>query len=471
MAKTRCRTAVCLGMATCAVLGATSALAVPDARTPDRSRANIILIMADDLGYECLRVYGSASYETPQLDRLAETGARFLHCYSQPLCTPTRVQIMTGRYNFRNYISFGVLAPGERTFGHMLREAGYATGVFGKWQLDGRPDTARGQTPHEAGFDRYCLWHYAQAKGSRYADPVLAYWDPGQGKEVTTTFSGQYGPEICAGQLCDFITEAACSGTPFFAYYPMILPHAPFVPSPDSTCWTTDRHAEKDVFFGDMIKTMDRLVGRIVAKVDELGIRQQTLILFTADNGTNGGIRSLMSDGRQIRGGKGYHDDSGTRVPLIANWLGRIGPGQVREDLVDTTDFLPTIADAAVTELPKPPGDGIIDGRSFLPQLLGEPARPRDWVFVSYLEARQDGFGWPRARFVRDRRYKFYETYLCKDRKSKQVVADKSGHLYDVANDRAELRPIPAADDTPESATARRQLQAVLERLQPPGGQ
>jgi arylsulfatase A len=248
----------------------------------------------------------------------------------------------------------------------------------------------------------------------------------------------------------------------------MILTHSPFVPTPDSAAWNNDRRLKQNRFFGDMVETMDRLVGEIVAKLDDLGVRQETLILFTGDNGTHGSITSLMDDGREIRGGKGYPSDAGTRVPLIANWPGRIPPGQVRDELIDTTDFPPTIADAAGAGLPTPPGDGIIDGRSFLPQLLGQPSRPRDWVFVGYLEPRQDGFGWPRARFVRDRRYKLYDTYLRMDRKSKQVVEDKSGHLYDVSNDPAEEHPIVASDDTPETAAARKRLKAVLDRLQPP---
>ena len=115
--------------------GALAALGGSAAAAPASRRPNVVLILADDLGYECLGCNGSAAYKTPHLDELARTGARFTHCYSQPLCTPTRVQMMTGRYNFRNYTVFGILRQGEHTFAHMAKDAGYATGVFGKWQL------------------------------------------------------------------------------------------------------------------------------------------------------------------------------------------------------------------------------------------------------------------------------------------------------------------------------------------------
>ncbi|MGD2175603.1 MAG: sulfatase-like hydrolase/transferase, partial [Candidatus Brocadiaceae bacterium] len=352
----------------------------------ERRRPNVVLIMADDLGYECIGANGSATYETPHLDELARTGARFEHCYSQPLCTPTRVQIMTGRYFSRNYTQFGQLRQGEPTFGHMMKDAGYATGVFGKWQLQGRG----GQTAPQAGFGDYCLWNYTGTTRQRYADASLAYIDPATGAEQVSEFTGEYGPDVCTRRLCDFARRAVASGTPFLAYYPMILTHPPFVATPDSAVWKEDPHAQGSEYFGDMVAYMDTLVGRIVAALGELGVRDETLIMFTGDNGTAGGIVSEMRDGRSIKAGKGFHSDAGTHVPLIAHWRGTIGPGQVRDDLVDTTDFLPTIADATGAAPRTPPGDGVLDGRSFLPQLAGRPGRPREWVLVDYTEQRQD---------------------------------------------------------------------------------
>ena len=135
---------------------------------------NIILIMADDMGYECLSCNGGLSYSTPMLDELAASGIRFTNCY-QPLCTPSRVKIMTGKYNFRNYEYFGYLDETEFTFGTLMKEAGYATCIAGKWQLNGLsynlPGYDDNSRPHLFGFDEYCLWQLTVPgnKGSRYA--------------------------------------------------------------------------------------------------------------------------------------------------------------------------------------------------------------------------------------------------------------------------------------------------------------
>jgi arylsulfatase A-like enzyme len=393
--------------------------------------------MADDLGWEGLGCYGSTQYRTPVLDELARTGARFNHCYAQPLCTPTRVQIMTGLYNVRNYIGFGVLKPGEHTFGHMMQEAGYATCVVGKWQLWGANDSrgmgGKGVYPDEAGFDEYCLWQVEEI-GDRYADPQMYL-----NSRVPETVAGGYGPDVATEYLLDFMSRQ--EGRPFFAYYPMILPHDPFMPTPDSPEWAEgDRQQRDPRFFSHMIAYMDKLVGRITGKLDELGIREDTLVLFLADNGTNRGITSSTTQG-DVTGHKGFPDDAGTRVPLIANWPGVIPEGQVLDDLVDTTDFLPTIA--AVTGAPLPPRVEL-DGRSFLPQLRGDRGTPREWVFCHY---DPDWGNFSRSRFARDQRWKLYD----------------DGRLFDVPADPLEERPVESGSEGPEASAARRKLQEVLD--------
>ena len=188
------------------------------------ARPNIVLILADDMGFECLNCYGGTSYRTPNLDALAAAGLKFNHCHAQPICTPTRVQIMTGLYNQRNYIRFGLLDPEATTFGHVLKQAGYKTCIVGKWQLEG------GLTgPNKLGFDEYCLWQLNR-RPPRYPNPGLEI----NGDQVNYT-NGEYGPDIVSDYLCEFI-ERNQQG-PFFAYYPMILPHFPFVPTPDSDDW------------------------------------------------------------------------------------------------------------------------------------------------------------------------------------------------------------------------------------------
>ncbi|MCP5112723.1 MAG: sulfatase-like hydrolase/transferase, partial [bacterium] len=346
-------------------------------------RPNIVLIMADDLGYETLGCYGGTSYKTPNLDRLAETGLRFTHAYSQPLCTPTRVQLMTGQYNFRNWKAFGVMDPKATTFGHILKAAGYRTCISGKWQLysynppEFWPEwRGKGMRPEQSGFDEYHLWHaeHTEDKGSRYPDPVIL----ANGKYRTDT-KGKYGPDLYTDYINNFMERHA--DEPFFVYYPMALTHGPFNPTPLSEAWKTgDPFESHPRFFGDMVEYMDLVVGRIVKKLDDLGLREKTLVIFFSDNGTPWQVTSRMGD-REVKGGKGETTDAGTRVPLIVNWKGTTPEGRVLDDLIDSTDFLPTIAEAARAQIPP---HLPIDGRSFLPRIHGRTGDPREWVFFHH---------------------------------------------------------------------------------------
>ena len=201
------------------------------------ARPNILLIMADDLGYECIGANGGTSYPTPVLDGLAKTGMRFDHCYSQPLCTPSRVELMTGMYNVRNYVRFGMLDRKQVTFAHLLKRHGYATCVAGKWQLGGQPDS-----PKHFGFDDACLWQHTR-RPSRYAGPGLEI----NGKPVDYT-DGQYGPDVVCDHLCKFME--ANKSRPFLAYYPMILTHCPFEPTPDSPDWDPKSKGSRSYYGG-----------------------------------------------------------------------------------------------------------------------------------------------------------------------------------------------------------------------------
>ncbi len=169
----------------------------------EKRKKNIILILADDLGYECLSCYGGKSYDTPNLNAMAASGTQFTHAYALPLCTPTRIQIMTGKYNFRNWKAFGILDPSEKTFGHYMQYAGYKTCITGKWQLrsynppDFEPEwRGQGMLPENAGFDEYFLWHagHTEDKGSRYADPVIL-----DNNGLRQDTEGKYGPDVGEG--------------------------------------------------------------------------------------------------------------------------------------------------------------------------------------------------------------------------------------------------------------------------------
>ncbi|MEZ5400892.1 MAG: sulfatase-like hydrolase/transferase [Bryobacteraceae bacterium] len=437
------------------VAGGATALAAPAANA---RRPNILLIMADDLGYECLSCYGGTSYKTPHLDRLASTGVRFTHAYAQPLCTPTRTQLMTGKYLYRNWKAFGILDPKEKTFGHYMRAGGYRTAIAGKWQFwsYNPPDfwpqwRAKGMLAKDAGFDEWCLWHtgHTEEKGSRYGDPTYEV----NGKLLTDQ-KDRYGPDDYAAFLTRFVEpnrEKSRGGReqkPWFCYYPMALTHGPFTATPKSAKWKSARLQNDRAQFKDMVEYMDEIVGRMVTDLDRLGERENTLILFYGDNGTDRSITSRMGD-RVIQGGKGLTTDAGTRVPLIAHWPGVTPNGRVLDDLIDSTDFLPTIAEAGGVRLP---GEHPRDGVSFLPQLRGERGSPRQWQFCHFDTLPGDGkIGYSLQRYARTQRYKLYE----------------DGRFFDVPADPLEKSPIGPAHGPPETKAVRLMLWDVLDRHRP----
>jgi len=406
-------------------------------------KTNVILIMADDLGYECIGANGCTSYKTPRLDRLAADGARFEQCYVQPLCTPTRVQMMTGQYNVRNYVRFGLLDTEQTTFGHLFRRAGHTTCIVGKWQL--------GQDfklPDHFGFDEYCLWQLTRRPG-RYKNVGLEV----NGKEVNYK-KGEYGPDQVCNYALDFITRS--KDQPFFLYYPMMLTHSPYNATPDSADYATapyegmrktpgrevpaEAKGATQRHFGEMVEYMDKIVGRIIDRVAAEGLSERTLIIFTGDNGTGKGTPTQMGD-RTVIGGKGTPDESGMRVPLIVGGAG-VKPGLVVRDLIDSTDFLPTICDAAGVSIP---GDLTLDGRSFYPQCRGEAGSPREWIYCWYSP---DGGQKAVAEFVKNHDYKLY----------------RDGDLYDVSQGDYDKRPLKTnkLDDAGRAAVAK--LQSALDQ-------
>ncbi len=361
---------------------------------------NIVLIMADDMGYECLGCNGSTEYATPNLDRLAENGIRFEHCYSQPLCTPSRVKIMTGQYNFRNYEDFGYLNPNQKTFANLLKEARYSTCIAGKWQLNGlnrnNPGNQDMNRPHHFGFDEYCLWqlHHPRSNGERYADALITQNGKDLARNVDT-----YGPQV----FCDFVTDfiRRNSEKPFFIYYPMVLVHNPFVPTPDSPEWKeVSRRAETDTaYFADMMAYTDRIVGEIEDELKRKGVWENTLFIFTADNGTNVNVFSDTKYGR-VKGGKGYSINTGNHVPLIISWPEKIQKARIEQSMISFADFLPTFCEAAGI----PADSWQTDGKSLL-QLITKEKPVQEEIFIHY-SPRWGNF--KHDRWVMDEKYKLY---------------------------------------------------------------
>lgn len=386
-------------------------LATTSVRAAESDRPNIVLIMADDIGYECYGCYGSKQYKTPNIDRMAANGIRFEHCYSQPLCTPSRVKIMTGISNVRNYSSFSVLKRDQCTFGHHLKDAGYKTFIGGKWQLLGaehysKQFRGKGSWPKTTGFDSCCLWQVDKL-GDRFWNPLLHIDDTNR-----QFAKDDYGPDVVTEHILSFMEENREG--PFFVYYPMILVHNPFLPTPGSV---SRESKDKQQNFEDMVHHMDKVIGQIVEQSQKLGIAENTLFLITGDNGTNKAITSQLGD-RVIRGGKGQTTDAGTRVALVAYQPETVPAGVVNEDLIDFSDFVPTFQQLAGAPVPEG-----LDGVSFAPQLHGKTGKPREWMFCYYNPRPEKT---EPKRFVRDQRWKLYG----------------DGRFFDVSKDPAEKRPV-----------------------------
>jgi arylsulfatase A len=403
------------------------------------AQPNVILILVDDMGYECIGANGGTSYQTPVIDKLAASGVRFEHCYVQPLCTPTRVQLMTGIYNVRNYLTFGDMDKKAVTFANLLKPAGYATCMTGKWQLGRDPEL-----PKQFGFDENCLWQHLR-RPERYKNAGLEI----NGVEHDYT-NGEYGPDIVNNYALDFISRK--KDAPFFLYYPMILTHDPYDATPDSPDYNDGMKTKKQErndpevqairqrHFAEMVAYADKLTGKLVAKLDELRLRENTLILIVGDNGTGKGTVSMMGD-KKVVGDKGAMNHRGMHVPLIVNWPAKAAAGKVSPDLVDSTDFLPTICEAAGVTLP---ADLKIDGHSFLPQVRGEVGQPREWYYSWYAP-----YEVVEAEFAATHDFKLY----------------RNGRFFDLRTDREEQQPLKAASLKDDAVTAMKLLQGALDHF------
>jgi arylsulfatase A len=413
-------------------------------------KPNVVVILCDDMGYECLNCYGGTSYKTPNLDALAASGIRFRNAYATPLCSPSRVELMTGRYGFRtgwiNLIGRGDDAleyfdpKKERTFGHVMQSAGYKTAIAGKWQLCYFPDHP--DHLNQCGFDEYCCWTW-MLNGKR----TSRYWSPSvwQSGKVQTELKQPYGDDVFCDFLIDFIKRHR--DEPFFVYYPMVLVHEPHLPTPDSKEITKEQRGGKEQhgggvegrqrrakqYFPGMVNYMDKTVGRLVAALDELGLRDNTLIMFTGDNGTDRSVFSKLGD-VTVQGGKGTVTEFGTHVPFIASWRGTIKPGQVKDDLIDFSDVLPTVAEFGGAKLP----NVTLDGKSFARQLTGDSSPARQWIFSQL----------GKKRLARDQRFMMHD----------------DGRVYEIANDPFEKKDL-ADSKNPDVDAAKKKLENVLKTL------
>lgn len=414
---------------------------------------NVVVILADDLGAAELGIYGHPTHRTPHLDRLATRGVFFSTAFAPPVCHPSRHALMTGQYPHRNGVfHFANRAGGppvpyqgddniaaRPTFGQLFQAAGYATAMAGKWQLSGKlPDLVR-----ETGFDEYLMWAYDHNlpagtvhTGGREPDSkrTSRYWHPSllHNGAYRPTGPDDYGPDLFTEFLIDFADRQRAQARPFFLYYSMVLPHAPYYPTPDSTDSPADRFVRHADNWRANVEYMDQLVGRLTAALQRMGALDNTLIIFTADNGT-------------AQRGKGDTTEAGARVPLIAHGPGLVKPQGASSALADITDVLPTICEFA--GIPLPPGQ-VHDGVSLARHLRGESQPLREWIYAP----------------LGGRRVLRTSRWLLEDN-----TPWSFGRLYDCGDSRdgTGYRELTATKD-PTVQAARAQLQGIMRHLPVP---
>jgi len=377
-------------------------------------RPNILFILADDLGQRDLGCYGSTFYETPSLDRMAQDGARFTNAYAAcPVCSPTRASIMTGQWPQRTGITDYIGAPTDPeawkrntrllpapyvdrlaldtpTLAKALKAAGYATFFAGKWHLG-----PEGWWPEDQGFD---INRGGTDRGGPYGGNK--YFSPYGNPRLSDGPPGEHLPDRLATETATFI--AANKDRPFFAYLSFYSVHTPLMAREDlrqkyeekrkrlglEARWgregTRDvRLVQEHAVYAGMVEAMDLAVGKVLAQLDETGLREKTVVIFTSDNGGLSTSEGWPTSNLPLRGGKGWLYEGGIREPLLVRWPGVVQAGSVVSTPVSSPDFFPTLLE--VTGRQPQPGQ-VLDGVSLVPLLQGGtlPERALFWHYPHY---------------------------------------------------------------------------------------
>ncbi len=437
-------------------------VAHPIAHAAD-STPNVVLIMADDLGWKDLNCYGNKQLDTPNIDRLAKQGMLFTDAYSAaPVCTPTRAALMTGespaRLNITNHA--GGHAPNFQkpgsdlitptwlrhlplkrvTLAEQLKELGYATAFVGKWHLShvAKSDAESSQVkepdlwPEHQGFD-------LNVGGCRFGGPP-SYFSPYRLPNLEGRADGEYLPDRCADECIEFIRSAKADGDrPFFLCWWNYSVHYPFQ-APENLIAKYEQRKGPGVenpTYAAMIEGMDAAIGKLLNSIKEQGLDEDTLVIFTSDNGP------FAANVEPLRAEKGYLYEGGIRVPMIVRWPGRVAESSSSATPVITMDIHATILDAA--NLPCDPTN-TPDGVSLLPLLRGEAEPERDAIYFHY----------PNYAFHKKNR--MGSAIRSGDFKLIKFYDDNSAELYNLSSDISESRNL--VDELPETA---RQLHFKLE--------
>lgn len=424
------------------------------------AKPNILFIMVDDLGKEWVSCYGAEDIKTPNIDALAAGGMKFHNAYSMPQCTPTRTTILTGKYPWSTgWVShwdvprwgiayFDWKKKENTTFARLMKNLGYATAAAGKWQINDFRVEPQAMKKH--GFDDWAMWTGSETgnkpSDKRYQD---AYINTPEGSK---TYEGKFGPDIYTDRLIDFMRKH--KDEPMCLYYPMALTHIPLVPTPDEPKARSriDRHKA-------MVRYMDKMMGKLVSTLDELKIRDRTIVIFTTDNGTAGPPRGVNGtrNGKEVEGSKGKETEAGVCAPFIVNCPGLVPAGVETEALTDFSDMLPTFVELGGGKTPE---DFITDGSSIAPLILGkEKDSKRKWIMA---------LGHGRARLTKNgvRGAKDFATRVIRDKQHKVWVSNNKEiiRLHDLNEDPSEEKNL-LSSELPEHKKALEKFQQVLDTL------
>ncbi len=404
-----------------------------------RRRPNVIYILADDMGYADAGCYGQTKIETPIIDMMAAEGIKFTQHYSgNAVCCPSRNNLMTGlhpghafhRGNYP-YNSYQLPLPaGTRTIAHVFQEHDYVTGAIGKWGLGGPGTTGE---PDRQGFDHF-YGYLGQIQAHDYYHPDLWRYTHEDGWSNPST-GGVYTHDLMTDDALEFIQKY--KDRPFFLYIPYCIPHGKFQLTEyaqyANTGWTADQKS-----CAAMISRMDRDIGRMIDLLKSLGLDDDTLIIFTSDNGpSHPDLTSFFDRNGVLRDMKGHLYEGGIRVPLVARWPGKIKPGTTTDHISAFWDFYPTCCDLLGVKPPKVKWSDDTwhdtDGISFLPTLLGKDSMQKEHDYLYWeLHDRYSTDNDQRVQAVRQGKWKFLRHHLTKPQ------AEWVSKLYDLDNDISE---------------------------------
>ncbi|WP_157976701.1 sulfatase-like hydrolase/transferase [Parahaliea mediterranea] len=410
---------------------------MPASASTPAAAPNIIFIFADDLGYGDLSSFGSTTIATPRIDSLARDGMRFTDFYSaSPVCTPSRAGLLTGRYPSRMGIrhvfqadSVDGMPPAEITLAEQLRQVGYRTGLVGKWHLGHRDP----YMPWNQGFDEFHGVPYSNDMGNFffYHNRDID-WTPIDQRYLTQRYTRH---------ALDFI-QANRNG-PFFLYLAHSMPHVPIYASPEF------EGASAAGLYGDVVQELDWSTGQILDTLDALGIADNTVVVFSSDNGPWLMMRDQAGSAGPLRDGKGVTFEGGQRVPTLVRWPAGIAPGQVSSAPASMLDWFPTFSALAGVALP---GDRVIDGQDLTARLGGgDAARSEGFYYLASFTTRavayRDG-DW-KLKLPRKGYPRFLDSLLRINMYSHDIL------LYNLADDPGERNNL--AQDYPERVSAMRQ--------------